>query len=151
MSLLRLPRCQACGGCPGEGDKGQNKGKEQKTANLVGSATNDASPTSGNAAAPTPAMMDMVYETFSAAPNGPGDAGAPQRRVVVLWIDDSLFGRHWLSRVVILLKDLNLSGEGVRLRILGPADTGGPGDAGPRGLPGLLQEARQPGARKSEA
>src|SRR5258708_7097069 len=79
MSLLRLPRCESFSGCPSEGDQGQNKGKDQKTANLVASATNDASPTSGNAAAPTPAMMDLVYETFTAAPNGPGDAGTPQR------------------------------------------------------------------------
>src|SRR3977135_897809 len=76
MSLLRLPRCQSFSGGPGAGDQGQNKGKDQKTANLVASAANDASPTSGNAAASPPAMMDMVYETFSVAPNGPGDAGA---------------------------------------------------------------------------
>jgi hypothetical protein len=151
MSLLRLPRCQSFSGCPSEGNQGQNKGKDQKTANLVASATNDASPTSGNAAVPTSAMMDMVYETFSAVPNGPGDAGAPQRRVVVLWIDDSLFGRHWLSRVAILFKDLNLSGEGVRLRILGPADTGGLVDALRVDLPDLLKEAGQRGAEKAKA
>ena len=50
--------------------------------------------------------MDMVYETFRVAPNGPGHAGTSQRRVVVLWIDDSLFCQHRLSGVAILLKDL---------------------------------------------
>ena len=151
MSLLRLPRCESFSGCPDDGDKS----KDQKTAGRVASAANDAPPAPDNAAAPPTASpsppMDMVYETFSAAPNGPGESGAQQRRVVVLWIDDSLFGRRWLSRVTILLKNLDLSDESVRLRILGPADTGGLVDALRVDLPELLKEAAQRGAEKAKA
>jgi hypothetical protein len=149
MTLMRLPRCESFSGCPSEGDKG----KDPKTASLVASATDAAPPASGNAAAQPPPqpMMDIVYETFSAGPSGPGEAGTQQRRVVVLWIDDSLFGRHWLSRVAILLKDLGLSGEGVKLRILGPADTGGLVDALSVDLPDLRKEAGQRAADKAKA
>jgi hypothetical protein len=149
MSLLRLPRCESFSGCPSEGDQA----KGQTAAKRVASANNATPPTAGSDAAPPPppAMMDMVYETFSAGPNGTGEAGTPRRRVVVLWIDDSLFGRHWLSRITILLKDLGLSGEGVTLRILGPADTGGLVDALSVDLPDLRMEASQLGAEKATA
>ena len=147
MSLLRLPRCELFSGCPDDGDRSN----DQKTAGRVASVANDAPPAPGNAAPQPSPPMDMVYETFSAAPNGPGESGAQQRRVVVLWIDDSLFGRRWLSRVTILLKNLGLSDESVRLRILGPADTGGLVDALRVDLPELLKEAAQRGAEKAKA
>jgi hypothetical protein len=151
MSLLRLPRCESFSGCPSEGDQEQNKAKDPKTANLVASAANAPAAVNDAARPPPQTMMDMVYETFSAAPNGPAEAGTPPRRVVVLWIDDSLFGRRWLSRVTILLKDLGLSGEGVKLRILGPADSGGLVDALSVDLPDLLKEAGRLEVDKAKA
>ena len=151
MNLLRLPRCDSFSGCRSDRDQDQKKAKDQKTANLVASADN--APASVIDATPPPpqTVMDMVYETFSAGPNGPGDVGTTQRRVVVLWIDDSLFGRHWLSRIAILFKDLGLSGEGVKLRILGPADSGGLVDALSVDLPDLLKEAGRLEGDKAKA
>lgn len=57
--------------------------------------------------------MDIVYETLSA----PGP-----RHAVVLWIDDTMIGRRWLSAITLILADLApANSANVRLRILGPS------------------------------
>jgi hypothetical protein len=63
-----------------------------------------------------PASMDIVYETLRTKQSDP----AQQRRVAVLWIDDTKTSQRWLSALTILLKDLSPD-AGVRLRILGPS------------------------------
>ena len=144
MSLLRVPRCESFSACP---TVVADKGEGQATATRVASADNATAPTSAkDVAQPPPSpVLDMVYETFTARSGGSGEAGEQPRRVVVLWIDDTLFGRHWLSRLAILFKDLGLADDAVRPRILGPADSGGLVDALKVDLVDLRAEAGQLG------
>ena len=148
MSLLRVPRCEWFSTCPTASDKG----KDQATVTRVASAGGSAPLTSAKEAEPPSSpVIDMVYETFTARPGGTGEAGPQARRVVVLWIDDSLFGRHWLTRLAILLKDLGLSDDAVRLRVLGPADTVGLVDALNVDLADLHAEAGRLGEDKTKS
>ena len=68
--------------------------------------------------------MEIVYETLS-VPNRAAELSAKRRRVAILWIDDSLLGRQWLSTVTGLLTELSPPRDDVRLRILGPSDSEG--------------------------
>ena len=68
--------------------------------------------------------MEIVYETLS-VPNRAAELTAKRRRVAILWIDDSLLGRQWLSAVTGLLTELSPPRDDVRLRILGPSDSEG--------------------------
>ena len=63
-----------------------------------------------------PSNMDIVYETLRTKESD----RSKQRRVAVLWIDDTKTGRRWLSALTILLKDLSPDPD-VRLRIVGPS------------------------------
>lgn len=59
------------------------------------------------------APMEIVYETLSA----PGP-----RSAVVLWIDDTLIGRRWLSAIALMLAELTpADNPDVQLRIVGPS------------------------------
>ncbi|WP_422001706.1 hypothetical protein [Reyranella sp.] len=59
--------------------------------------------------------FDIAFETLSA-----GGQGRP-RHAVVLWIDDTKFGRQWLSRLAGLLDAVSSpGGSNVRLRVVGP-------------------------------
>lgn len=69
-------------------------------------------------------LMNVVFETLVEKIDGLVPANEPRRRVAVLWIDDSFFGRHWLTGVAALLGQLNLP-EDTRLRILGPVTSEG--------------------------
>jgi hypothetical protein len=61
--------------------------------------------------------IDLVFETLTSRATGAGDQ---RRNVAVLWIDDTTVGRRWLSTLAMLLADVAPTGDGVRLRILGP-------------------------------
>jgi hypothetical protein len=65
---------------------------------------------------PETSTMDLVYETLTSRA-GTSDQ---RRNVAVLWIDDTVVGRRWLSTLSMLLADVAPAGDGVRLRILGP-------------------------------
>lgn len=146
MNLLNVRRCLSIDdGCPTEekaekpGELKKDKGQD-KTASAMMAAVASASqnPAIGDATA-TPSSsrprMDITYETFIVHPR----IGEAQRnkkgeqkkdRIVVLWVDDSLLGDHWLSALTVLLSDLTpprkLEPEGARdlhLRIVGPNDS----------------------------
>jgi hypothetical protein len=63
--------------------------------------------------------VDVVYETFASKIERPDRRTGPQRRVMVLWIDDSALGRRWLTGVAAMLAGLQLPKE-AQLRLLGP-------------------------------
>ena len=160
MGLLRMPRCGSFGDCPAADATVQ--GDDKKPLSNVMASGNNAVPApppapSSETAKPSPSlMMDMVYETLRARVSGAGDAAARQRRVVVLWIDDSLFGPRWLSKLAIVLTKLTPPGKDVQLRILGPADTDGLVNALDGDFSQLITEAGQvakanPNANASDA
>jgi hypothetical protein len=157
MGLLRMPRCESFSDCPSE--DAAAPAEDRKAPGNVMASGNNAVP----APAPTPApsgetakpaaspTMDMVYETLRARVSGAGDDAAKRRRVVVVWIDDSLFGPRWLSKLAIMLRRLSPPGDDVQLRILGPADTEGLVDALDRDFTDLKAEAGQLGKQKLDA
>ncbi len=154
MGLLRMPRCKSFGDCPAEDATG--KGEDGRPPSIVMASGNNTVPAppapNGEAAkSPPPPLMDMVYETLRARVSGAGDAAAKRRRVVVVWIDDSLFGPRWLSKLAIMLKRLAPPGQDVQLRILGPADTEGLVNALDRDFSTLIEEAGQVGKAKPNA
>jgi hypothetical protein len=65
-----------------------------------------------------PTHIDLVYETL---------AGPAGQKAMVLWIDDSAVGHHWLSAVSMMFADLtgpidvNDKWAGAKLRIIGPS------------------------------
>ena len=66
---------------------------------------------------PETATIDLVFETLTSRATGTSEQ---RRNVAVLWIDDTVVGRRWLSVLSMLLADVAPGGDGVRLRILGP-------------------------------
>jgi hypothetical protein len=61
--------------------------------------------------------IDFVFETLTSRATRTADQ---RRNVAVLWIDDTVVGRRWLSVLSMLLADVAPEGDGVRLRIIGP-------------------------------
>ena len=64
--------------------------------------------------------MDIVYETLHRWGTH-GDPNDPERRVVVLWIDDSKYRPRWLSALARLFG--TIAPDDASLRILGPVNS----------------------------
>jgi hypothetical protein len=79
----------------------------------------------GTAAATEAAYFDVVFESFIS--QGARSKDGSDRRVLVLWVDEKVLKRRWLSSIASVLAELMPAaiGNGPRLRIIGPTRSEG--------------------------
>jgi hypothetical protein len=117
MGLLRILLCPVFTGCQ------TRQTESARPKNLIASSEPSEPPKLATEIEPArEAIVDLPYETFTADPSKfhTSDGANNDRRVVVLWLDDSALGQRWLTTITNTLTILGPS-DNVRLRLLGPA------------------------------
>ncbi len=99
MRLLQIDRCEFLTGCLSSKEvDGKKLSKEEESGLRL------------------PLPTEIVFETLKLKDD-------PSRRAVILWIDDTIFGQHWLSALVKMFQDIEADLPKVELRIVGPSSS----------------------------